>query len=83
MNAPQIERVEAVFCSALNIKSPDRQKRFLDRVCKSDAALRAAVDRMLALQSGAETFFREIDVANLLMNEGGDIEPGASFPKIG
>ena len=44
------ERAEEIFCSALEINSPDERKVFLDRACQGDAALRSVVDKLLASQ---------------------------------
>jgi hypothetical protein len=66
MSNDQTERVVDIFCSALEIKSPDERKVFLDRACRGDAGLRLAVDKWLALQPAADKFFQEINMAGLL-----------------
>ena len=66
MSNDQTEKMEDVYCSALEIKSPDERKVFLDRACRGDAGLRLAVDKWLARHAAADKFFQEIDVAGLL-----------------
>ena len=61
------ERAEDVFYSALEIKSPDQRKTFLDQSCRGDEGLRAVVDKLLAAQPEAEKFFQEGGVARLPM----------------
>jgi eukaryotic-like serine/threonine-protein kinase len=63
------ERVEDVYYSALEIKSPDQRKVFLDRVCQGDAGLRSVVDKLLASQPGVEKFFQESGAVRLPMEE--------------
>jgi eukaryotic-like serine/threonine-protein kinase len=63
------ERAEDIFYSALELQSPDQRQAFLDRVCQGDLALRGMVDRLLASQPAAETFFREGNIARLPMRE--------------
>jgi serine/threonine protein kinase/tetratricopeptide (TPR) repeat protein len=63
------DRAEEIFCSALEINSPDERKIFLDRACQGDAALRSMVDRLLASQPAAEKIFQEGGVARLPMAE--------------
>ena len=63
------ERAEDIFCSALEINSPDERKVFLDRACQGDVALRSMVDKLLASQPAAEKIFQEGGVARLPMAE--------------
>ena len=63
------ERAEDIFYSALEIKSPDERKAFLDRACQGDAALRSMVEKLLASQPEAEKFFQEGGVVRLPMEE--------------
>jgi len=53
------EKAEEIFYSALEIKSPDERKAFLDRACLENAVLRAAVEDMLASQAKVDKFFSE------------------------
>ena len=53
------ERAEEIFYSALEMKSPDQRKVFLDRACQGDGNLRTVVERLLASQPKAEKFFQE------------------------
>ena len=50
---PEWERVDALFTRALELPLADREA-FLDEACGGDAALRAAVEDLLALDSSAE-----------------------------
>lgn len=50
-------REKAVFCEALEITDPEQRRLFLDKSCGADAALRAQVERLLALSQGAGDFF--------------------------
>ena len=61
------EKAENIYCSALEIKSPDERKIFLDRACRGNVGLRSLVDKLLASQVGAEKFFQEGGVARLPM----------------
>ncbi len=63
------DRAEEIFCSALEINSPDECKVFLDRACQGDSALRSVVDKLLASQPAAEKIFQEGGVARLPMAE--------------
>jgi len=63
------ERAEDIYCSALEIQSPDERKAFLESACQGDAKLRSVMDRLLASQEGAEKFFQEGGVARLPMKE--------------
>jgi hypothetical protein len=62
----QTTRVEEICLSALEIKSPDDRKVFLDGACRGDAGLRLAADKWLATHAAADKFFQGIDVARLL-----------------
>jgi serine/threonine protein kinase len=53
------QRAEDVFYAALDVKTPDERRLFLDGACAGDSDLRAAVDKMLASQSDVESFFLE------------------------
>ena len=69
MNEVPTEWAEDIYFSALEIQPPDQRRAFLDRVCRGDAVLRTAVDRMLAAQPAAEIFFHEGGVARLPVGE--------------
>jgi hypothetical protein len=51
------ERVEELFCAALELTDPDGRRRFLDHACAGDPPLRASVEAMLAAQSNFEKNF--------------------------
>src|ERR1017187_7018627 len=53
------ERVEEIFCSALELKNSGERLGFLNRACAGDSGLRAAVEEMLALQSDFGKIFCE------------------------
>jgi serine/threonine protein kinase len=53
------ERVEEIFCAALELKAPEERKAFLDRACLGDSKLRSAVEEMLSSQTGVEKLFGE------------------------
>ena len=63
------ERAEEIFYSALELKSPDQRKAFLDRACLGDAALRSMVEKLLAAQPESEKFFQEGGVTQLPVGE--------------
>jgi hypothetical protein len=77
MSNDQTERVEDIYCSALEIKSPDERRVFLDGACRGDAGLRLEVDRWLALQPAADKFFQKIEraMAGLLAEAFLDLPP--------
>jgi hypothetical protein len=52
-----VERVEEIFCAALEVKVPEERKAFLERACAGDSKLRAAVEKMLLSQTGVEKLF--------------------------
>jgi serine/threonine protein kinase len=51
------DRVEEIFCSALEIGQGAERSAFLERACSGDAGLLAAVESKLAAQDAAERFF--------------------------
>ena len=51
------ERVEEIFCAALEVTDPEERGRFLDHACAGDSPLRSAVEAMLAAQSNFEKNF--------------------------
>jgi hypothetical protein len=63
------ERAEDIFYSALEMKSPDARKAFLDRACDGDSALRSRLEKLLASQPDAEKFFQEGGVVRLPMEK--------------
>jgi hypothetical protein len=58
-----IKRAEDLFCSTIEIKSTAEREAFLRRECEGDPELRAAVDKLPALQPQAEKFFEEFETA--------------------
>jgi serine/threonine protein kinase len=52
-------RAEDIYYSALEIKSLDERKAYLDRACAGDSGLRSQVDKLLAFQVRSEKFFPE------------------------
>ncbi len=52
------ERVEELFCAVVEISSAGERNEYLNRACAGDAALRAAVEKMLSEDSVAQRFFR-------------------------
>ena len=50
---------KAVFCEALEITDPNQRRQFLDQACGADKALRAQVERLLALSQSAGDFFKD------------------------
>ena len=63
MSNDQTEKMEDIYCSALEIKSPDECRLFLDYACRGDAGLRLEVDRRLAMQPAVDKLFQEIEIA--------------------
>jgi serine/threonine protein kinase len=51
------QRAEEVYYAALDIKSSDERRAFLDRACAGDLNLRSMVETMLDSQSDVERFF--------------------------
>ena len=54
------QQVEALFDAACQLANPAARRTFLDEACGADATLRARVEALLAAQSDADKFFREI-----------------------
>ena len=59
MNKARIEKVERIFFAALEIKTAEGRKGFLDHACQGDRELRAVVADMIALQPHLDKFFPE------------------------
>lgn len=72
MNRNLKQKLEDIFCSALEIHLPDQRKTFLDRECRGDTKLRAKVQEMLARQPAVEEYFRRVNVDRLLVKEFSD-----------
>jgi eukaryotic-like serine/threonine-protein kinase len=53
------ERVEEIFCDALELEALDERMAFLNRVCAGDSHLRSAVEDLLLSQTDVERFFRD------------------------
>jgi serine/threonine protein kinase len=58
-----MDRVEEIFCGALEIGPAAERNAFLERACSGDARLRAAVETKLAAQDAAESFFAKSNPA--------------------
>jgi hypothetical protein len=54
------QQVEALFDAACQLANPAARRTFLDEACAGDATLRTRVEALLAAQSDADKFFREI-----------------------
>ncbi len=54
------QQVEALFDAACQVADPAARRTFLDEACAGDATLRTRVEALLAAQSDADKFFREI-----------------------
>jgi serine/threonine protein kinase len=63
------EKAEDIFFAAVEIISPDERRDFVDRACGENAALRAAVEGMLASQAKAEKFFSGSGVQQIPISE--------------
>src|ERR1039458_5719838 len=62
MNGQMNTRVpheKAVFCEALEITDPHQRRQFLDQACGADKALRAQIEKLLALSQSAGDFFKD------------------------
>ena len=55
----RVSRERAVFVEALEIADPEQRRQFLDEACGADKALRAQVERLLALSQTAGVFFKD------------------------
>jgi serine/threonine protein kinase len=55
----RVPHEKAVFCEALEITDPEQRRQFLDQACGADKALRAQVERLLALSQSAGDFFKD------------------------
>src|SRR5262245_8777526 len=70
--------VSEIFADALE-RAPEERAGYLDRVCGSDAALRARVDALIAARPEAQRLFR----ARLAVREFADLAPGEAGRSIG
>jgi len=52
-----IDRIEELFCDAMEFKSSAERGDFLDKACAGDMALRTAVEEKLVKQSTVEKYF--------------------------
>ena len=59
MTQAQTEKAEEMFYAALEMESPAERAEFLDRGCRENSELRAAVEEMLAAQVKVEKFFAD------------------------
>src|ERR1035438_4882204 len=55
----RVPHEKAVFCEALEMTDPDQRRQFLDQACGADKALRAQVEKLLALSQSAGDFFKD------------------------
>lgn len=65
MNEGQ-QRMEEIFLAALELRDAAPRREFLARACAGSPALRAEVERYLAIHTEAERFFAE---TNLQLND--------------
>ena len=63
------EKMEQLFFAALEIKTPDQRKRFLDRECQGNSELRSVIDKLIASIPEAEKFFQNETVSRLPVQE--------------
>jgi serine/threonine protein kinase len=63
------ERIEEIFYAALDLKTQEERRAFLDRACAGDANLRATVEELLTVQPDAERFFRDGGVSRARVAE--------------
>ena len=68
----RVPREKAVFCEAVEITDPEQRRQFLDQACGADKALRAQVEKLLALSQSAGDFFK--DCAPALEPEAADAD---------
>jgi len=61
MSTSSYKRQAKVFCAAARIKSDARREAFLERACAKDAALRAHIKKLLAVQADCERFFADME----------------------
>src|SRR6516164_9141635 len=54
---PSLQRIEAVFSAALELKDPTERDALLDHECGADIDLRMAVEELLRMHVGADRFF--------------------------
>ena len=52
-----------LFCKALSLADPAKRCDFLNHACAGRPALRAQVEKLLAVQAEAESFFAEAERA--------------------
>jgi serine/threonine protein kinase len=60
---PSLQRIEAVFTAALEIKDPEGRDALLDLECNGDIHLRNAVEELLGVHAGADRFFTQTSQA--------------------
>jgi hypothetical protein len=54
-----LQRIEAVFCAALELPDSAQRRGLLERECAGSPTMRAEVERLLSLHVEAERFFAE------------------------
>ena len=62
---PAKEKIEGIFCAALELTDPSERMAFLERACTGDANLRSSVEQMLAEQSHVEELFGAEGIAHV------------------
>src|SRR5689334_10916605 len=55
----RVPREKAVFLEAVEIADLEQRRHFLDQACGADEALRAEVEKLLALSQSAGDFFNQ------------------------
>jgi len=62
---PAKEKIEEIFCAALELTDPSERMAFLERACTGDANLRSSVEQMLSEQSHVEELFGAEGIAHV------------------
>ena len=68
MQNPLIQIEKTLFEGALNLRDPEVRDAFIEQSCRGNPVLRARLEKLLGLQSRAETFF-DFDTRKTLSGE--------------
>src|SRR5262245_14365910 len=68
--------VDAIFCSAIELPTPEERANYINRACGADAELRQRVNELLAAHFGAGGFLEQ-PPATILQNNQSSIQEGA------
>ncbi|HVU15916.1 MAG TPA: protein kinase [Candidatus Didemnitutus sp.] len=80
MEIPDTDREEEIFGLARGLADDEARRRYLDRACDGDAALRTRLEQLLLAESDAQQFFEESGAALAAVTPDAVPGSGATVP---